>query len=184
MGPHSEAKERAYQAYRLCPNTPRFDDDHESDVFASEGGSVNESDTDTDKDSQAGQGWQHDDNDDDDVDFDGEDEDDIAHHCHKMWKAEVQAYESMRHLQGTAIPILFGVVEYDIGDSEVIRGILIEYIPGLSIRDYIKRACKRHPRDDLAIASICNDTMAVMKQTGDRVANWDVWLDNMLVHCA
>ena len=165
--PHDKKKERAYQAYRSKPGVENFD--YESDIFLSDKGSVCDSN----------ERFQN----------DGHFESFVAHECHKMWKQEVAAYEELRSVQGSAIPRLLGVVECQVGedpnhlDSDPVRGILIEYIPAPTLRQYLTHAiCDSGSLDRDEIASVCREAIAQVDALDDtKVLNVDVRLDNILV---
>lgn len=156
---YSEEKELAYQRYLRGAEKPSHE--FESDSFWSEP-----------------------------LEDDGVFEAYIAHHCERMWEKEVATYGRMRDLQGLLVPRLLGVVTYDLpvsgnrSEVEVIQGVLLEYIPGVTLRDYITCAFESGPVpvDSDDIASVCRDAVAVVNAIGERgILNEDVRLDNILV---
>lgn len=165
--PYTEEKESAYQKYLLDPNK-RYHD-FVADLFCSESGSE------------------------DSLEDGGAFEAYIAHQCERMWEKEVQAYEKMRDLQDELIPRLLGVVEYDLPvavvgngvpkDRLVIKGVLLEYIPAITLKQYITYQLRDGlPIDHDAIAHVCEEAVALVNTIGDHgVLNEDIRLDNILV---
>ncbi len=164
---YNEEKESAYQRYLLDPN--KRSHDFVADLFASDSGS------------------------DDDLEDGGAFEDYLAHRCESMWEKEVQAYERMRDLQGEMIPRLLGLVNYDPPlavirdgvpqDCLVVKGVLLEYIPAITLTQYI--TCQLQdgsPIDHDAIAHVSQQAVALVNTIGENgVLNEDVRLDNILV---
>jgi len=164
---YDEEKESAYQRYLLDPN--KRSHDFVADLFSSDSGS------------------------DDDLEDGGAFEDYLAHRCESMWEKEVQAYERMRDLQGEMIPRLLGLVNYDPPlavirdgvpqDCLVVKGVLLEYIPAITLTQYITCQLQHgSPIDHDAIAHVSQQAVALVNTIGENgVLNEDVRLDNILV---
>ena len=176
-GSHTQAKERAYQEFRAKPDFSEFD--RELDDSSSDEGSDSSSDEGSDSSSDGGSvdPWAA-----AEKENDGEFELFIAQKCYHRWRNELETYEKLRHLQGSAIPTFLGAVEYnDPGDSQVVRGFLIEYIPAPTLEDFLTQAFKTR-RNNNEILSVIRDAVAQVHLVGEcGVINGDVRLSNILV---
>ncbi|RDB18493.1 hypothetical protein Hypma_000331 [Hypsizygus marmoreus] len=124
---------------------------------------------------------------------DGEFEGYIEHQCRQMFDAECSTYRHLLELQGQLIPRLHGTVEYipppmiaNNGTEIVmdpIPGILVEYIPSITLRNLVQTWRTLDPPLSLDIlCSVADSATAVIERISDySVLNEDVRLDNMLV---
>ncbi|KZT10641.1 uncharacterized protein LAESUDRAFT_692854 [Laetiporus sulphureus 93-53] len=102
----------------------------------------------------------------------------LAYTAPAMFAAERAAYECLNELQGKEIPRLYGVVEW-----EVVPGILIEYVSGLTLRQLVQTWPRRTPTlSNVLLAHLCDRAVAVVDHMSDfDVLNEDVRLDNFLI---
>lgn len=108
----------------------------------------------------------------------------LYHQCLELYKAEVEAYHTLKPLQGMDIPELYANVCCLEGESTAapavsylqVSGILLEFIPGFALRDIATHA----PEEDWQV--ICDDAIATIHKIDDLgVLNHDVRIDNVLV---
>nr|VWP02630.1 N/A [Ganoderma boninense] len=125
---------------------------------------------------------------------DGEFEAYLHFQAHKIFDAERTAYERLHALQGTKIPKLYGTVGYDITLSdarsggptsvtETVPGLLLEYIPGPTLRQLVETWKARDPPlPNTVLVTLCDDAVSVVDRVSDfNVLNADVRVDNFLV---
>ena len=109
---------------------------------------------------------------------DGEFEAYLAHTARKLYHAELSTYERLKSLQGSRIPRFYSAVSYEDG-LDVIQGILIEFVPSISLRSFISH---NPPFPHEVIAQVCDDAISLIHHLSDAlVLNEDVRLDNVLV---
>lgn len=73
----------------------------------------------------------------------GEDEVFMHRACMNLYKSELMAYERLKKLQGSAIPIMYGAVTLRIGESATahsqryfdVQGLMMEYVEGFNLLD-------------------------------------------------
>ena len=115
----------------------------------------------------------------------------LQHLADDMFRAETATYDRLLPLQGKDIPKCYARVEWRTrlpvaGSSavtETIRGVLLEYIPGLSLRNLVQTWTKRQPAlPRTVLAEICDRAVAVIDRTSNfDVLNEDVRMDNFIV---
>ncbi|EJD50587.1 hypothetical protein AURDEDRAFT_84326 [Auricularia subglabra TFB-10046 SS5] len=102
-----------------------------------------------------------------------------------MYSREVHAYDILAAFQGDCIPRLYGTLTYrdSLTPAYAIPGILIEYIPGPTMRELVATWTSRTPRlPDAELARACEaavDTMERVTQN-DGLINRDVRIDNVI----
>jgi len=121
----------------------------------------------------------------------------IAHYYRELPVSEIAAYELLQELQGDDIPVLYADVRLDFvktasgnlsssreetkNEFLEIKGILIEYIPGVLLEDVETQA------PESAWPSICEQAVSTVNKIGDYgVLNKDVRPTNVIVrakHC-
>ena len=106
------------------------------------------------------------------------------HQAHQYHEAELTAYRRLEELQGTLIPRLYTSVqalvesEY-LEEGEAVPGLLIEYIPSVTLRQFFATNPPYRPE---VVAHICEDAVRLIHRVSDFEAlNRDVRLDNILV---
>ena len=112
---------------------------------------------------------------------DGEFEGYIAHWTEKFYDTELQTYRHLQSLQGTRIPQLYTTITYPgaRGIPDPIPGLLLEYVPSLSLRQFIRH---NPPYPTSTIQTVCDDALKTINAVNDlEVLNEDVRLDNLLV---
>lgn len=131
--------------------------------------------------------------DDSDEDDEGSLEDFIQHELEKTWFQEVSAYHTFSPLQGRCIPRLYSLVRHG-----SVQGLLLEYIRGGTLREYITRQLQPslplQPVDKLSLSSsqpsidqeevkdVCNEAVDLVNEASRYgILNDDVRLDNILV---
>ncbi|KAI1783132.1 hypothetical protein LXA43DRAFT_956618 [Ganoderma leucocontextum] len=124
---------------------------------------------------------------------DGEFEAYLQHTAQKVFHAELATYERLRALQGSKIPRLYGVVEYEVvipdacsdgsAVTETVPGLLLEYIPSLTLRELIATWTARDPPlPNGTLATLCEEVVKVVDRVSDfDVLNKDVRMDNFLI---
>ncbi|PIL37417.1 hypothetical protein GSI_01111 [Ganoderma sinense ZZ0214-1] len=124
---------------------------------------------------------------------DGEFEAYLQFQAQKSFNAERTAYERLEPLQGKKIPKLYGVIEHEItihnarGDgfavTEIIPGLLIEYISGPTLRQLVATWKARDPPlPNTVLTTLCEDAVKVVDRISDfDVLNEDVRIDNFLI---
>ena len=111
-----------------------------------------------------------------------------------MFERERAAYERLRSLQGTKIPRVYGVVEREVvipgahpdGESAVaenIPGLLLEYVPSVTLREVIETWKARDPPlPNGILAALCEKAVQIVERVSDfDVLNEDVHMDNFLI---
>lgn len=110
-----------------------------------------------------------------------------------MFKAEVATYEQLHVLQGKKIPTLYGIAEYDIviphactdgsAVTEAAPGLLLEYLPLLTLRQLVgTRTARKPPLPNGILTTLCEEAVRVVNRISDfDVLNKDVRMDNFLV---
>jgi hypothetical protein len=121
---------------------------------------------------------------------DGQFEAYLEHSCRKMFADEFSAYQQLRTLQGTRVPCLYGTVEYQppppidehgSDDLDVVHGLLLEYIPSITLRSFVDIWHTSHEHPSI-LSSVCDDAVVLINQISDHsMLNTDVGLDNILV---
>lgn len=112
---------------------------------------------------------------------DGEFEGYMAHWAKKLYETELQTYEDLHLLQGKRIPRLYSAVLYTHPHSipDPVPGLLLEYIPSLSLRQFIQYD---PPWSPSLVRRVCNDAVKLVDEVSDHeVLNEDVRVDNVLV---
>ncbi|KAI1787467.1 hypothetical protein LXA43DRAFT_951217 [Ganoderma leucocontextum] len=120
---------------------------------------------------------------------DGEFEAYLEHTAQRVFNAERATYERLRPLQGKKIPTLYGAVEYEISipdgsaATETVPGLLLEYIPSLTLRELIATWTARDPPlPNGILATVCEEAVRVVERVSDfDVLNEDVRVDNFLI---
>ena len=112
--------------------------------------------------------------------------------AHKMFSAEHTTYMRLSPLQGKEVPRLYGVIEcdlrIDLGEdrggvvTEIVPGLLLEYIPSMTIRQLVKTWTSRADAlPNEVLAKICETAVEVIDHINDlEVLNEDVRIDNIL----
>lgn len=105
----------------------------------------------------------------------------------RMHSRELHAYDVLEDLQGDLIPRLYGSVTYDSHDTSTPRaavpGILIEHIPGPTMRELVATWTARTPSPpDAQLAKICDAAVDAVEQVAqcDALINPDVRVDNVI----
>ena len=122
---------------------------------------------------------------------DGEFEAYLRYIADKMFQTEGATYDRLLPLQGNDIPRCFASVEWEVripleGDTavtETVHGLLLEHIPGLSLRDLVRTWTRRQPAlPSSVLADLCDRAVAVIDHTSNfDVLNEDVRMDNFIV---
>ncbi|KAM5534805.1 hypothetical protein V8D89_011521 [Ganoderma adspersum] len=124
---------------------------------------------------------------------DGEFEAYLEYLAQKIFNAERTAYERLHTLQGKKIPKLYGVVEHEItipnarGDgssiTEIVPGLLLEYIPGPTLRQLVATwKVREPPLPNEVLTTLCEEAVRVVDRVSDfDVLNEDVRIDNFLI---
>ncbi|MCJ1246793.1 hypothetical protein MMC30_004002 [Trapelia coarctata] len=116
----------------------------------------------------------------------------IAYNFYKMHESEVSVYELLQGLQGRHVPIMYADVRLDSIETEsgcheslpgevddeflVVKGILIEYIPGFLLVDLEGQA------PESAWPSVCEQAVRVINRISDYgILNRDICLKNVIV---
>ena len=124
---------------------------------------------------------------------DGEFEAYLQYQAQKIFNAERTAYERLHTLQGKKIPKLYGVVEHEItipnarsdGSpvTEAIPGLLLEYVPGPTLRQFVATwKAREPPLPNEVLTTLCEEAVRVVDRVSDfDVLNEDVRIDNFLI---
>nr|VWO96103.1 N/A [Ganoderma boninense] len=124
---------------------------------------------------------------------DGEFEAYLQFQAQKVFNAERMAYERLHALQGKKIPKLYGLVGHEIsisdarGDgttvTESIPGLLLEYIPGPTLRQLVATWKARDPPlPNTVLTTLCEEAVRGVDRISDfDVLNEDVRIDNFLI---
>ncbi|KAI5895061.1 uncharacterized protein SCHCODRAFT_02535618 [Schizophyllum commune H4-8] len=124
---------------------------------------------------------------------DGEFEAYLRYMAQRTFDAERSAYERLQELQGKILPTLYGAVEYEavipnVRDgsgtvTEMVPGLLLEYVSSLSLRQLITTWRTRDPPlPDSILAAVCAEAVRVVDRVSDfEVLNEDVRVDNFLI---
>ncbi|KAI0080226.1 hypothetical protein K474DRAFT_1689432 [Panus rudis PR-1116 ss-1] len=124
---------------------------------------------------------------------DGEFEAYLDHVAQRTFTAERTTYDRLHELQGTKIPTLYGVVNYHsvIPDprndgatiTDTIPGLLLEYIPSISLRELVTTWTVRDPPfPNSVLVALCEQAVKVVDRISDfEVLNEDVRVDNFLI---
>lgn len=124
---------------------------------------------------------------------DGEFEAYLCHVAQRTFDAERAAYARLHELQGRMVPTLYGDIEYEHviagarGDgapvTDVVPGLLLEYVSALSLRQLVATWTLRDPPlPNAVLAALCNEAVRVVDRISDfEVLNEDVRVDNFLV---
>ena len=134
---------------------------------------------------------------------DGEFEAYLQHQAQKDFDMECKAYERLRALQGTKIPRVYGTVEYEVNTAlpalpdsdpseslmvmstrgEIVPGLLLEYIPSVTLRQLVMGWTARDPPlPGAVLAALCEQVVRVVDRVSDfDVLNEDVRMDNFLI---
>ncbi|EJD40536.1 hypothetical protein AURDEDRAFT_90941 [Auricularia subglabra TFB-10046 SS5] len=102
----------------------------------------------------------------------------LQHEALKFYAQEVAAYDVLSELQGDLIPRFYGTVAY-----RDIPGILLEYVPGPTLREIVATWTARTPRlPDAELARVCEAAVSVMGRIAWRyeIINLDVRIDNFI----
>jgi hypothetical protein len=105
----------------------------------------------------------------------------VAHWSEKYYKTELQTYRHLQSLQGTRIPQLYTTIVYPgaRGIPDPVPGLLIEYVPSLSLRQFIRHKPHYPPS---VIKTVCDDALKLISTINDlEFLNEDVRIDNVLV---
>lgn len=106
----------------------------------------------------------------------------LQHVAMTMYSREVHAYGVLSDLQGDLIPRLYGTVSYRDASTSV-PGILIEYVPGPTMREVVATWSARSPRPlDAELARACEAAVDAMERVAqnDALVNRDVRIDNVI----
>lgn len=120
----------------------------------------------------------------------GQNEASLAHKMLTMYHTETSVYKRLGDIQGTMVPRFLDALELDITPDGIvptsqqqrrhflIKGILLEYIPGFSLRDLNSRALAPE-----ACQGIVDQGVRIVHALSDRnVLNKDVRRDNFIVN--
>ncbi|EJD40535.1 hypothetical protein AURDEDRAFT_115824 [Auricularia subglabra TFB-10046 SS5] len=102
----------------------------------------------------------------------------LQHDARKMYAQEVAAYGVLAGVQGDLVPRLYGTVAY-----RDVPGILLEYIPGPTMRELVATWSARIPRPpDSELVRLCEAAVSVMERIAPRyeIINHDVRIDNFI----
>ncbi|KAI1788007.1 hypothetical protein LXA43DRAFT_1184118 [Ganoderma leucocontextum] len=120
----------------------------------------------------------------------------LAHTAQKVFAAERTAYERLRPLQGKKIPTVYGVVEHEtqitipadadgsaVRVTETVPGLLLEYIPSLTLRELVATwTARAPPLPNRVLTALCKEAVRVVDRVSDfDVLNEHVRMDNFLI---
>ncbi|KIJ99335.1 hypothetical protein K443DRAFT_680070 [Laccaria amethystina LaAM-08-1] len=114
---------------------------------------------------------------------DGEFEAYLEEQSQLFYKQEKQTYERLKEGQGTWLPKLYCSVSISRPDGTTVKGLLLEYIPSISLRDFVSTWTSRVPPLPIDLLKRVADTaVALIDRASDfDVLNLDVRIDNVLV---
>ena len=114
---------------------------------------------------------------------DGEFEAYLEERSRLFYKQEKQTYERLKDGQGTWLPNLYCSVFMPRPDGTTVKGLLLEYIPSISLRDFVSTWTSRVPPLPIDLLKRVGDTaVALIDRVSDLdVLNPDVRIDNVLV---
>jgi len=114
---------------------------------------------------------------------DGEFEAYLEERSQLFYKQEKQTYERLKEGQGTWLPKLYCSVSISRPDGTTVKGLLLEYIPSISLRDFVSTWTSRVPPLPIDLLKRVGDTaVALIDRVSDfDVLNRDVRIDNVLI---
>ena len=114
---------------------------------------------------------------------DGEFEAYLEQRSQLFYNQEKQTYERLKEGQGTWLPKLYCSVFISRPDGTTVKGLLLEYIPSISLRDFVSTWTSRVPPLPIDLLKRVGDTaVALIDRVSDLdVLNPDVRIDNVLV---
>jgi hypothetical protein len=114
---------------------------------------------------------------------DGEFEAYLKRSCEMNLKAEMETYERLKEGQGAWLPRFYNLVSVKRGDGTIVDGLLFEYIPSITLRDFVKTWTTRTPPLPIDLLKrICDTGVEIVNRVSDfDILNKDVRLDNFLI---